>query len=86
MFIYILTKAYNDYDQHGEYFIKAYAKMPTTTQLSRSLNRDSFSYPSISRQSTKSEDMSHYCSHLLSDGGGRIRDEDEWYFLRRKKI
>lgn len=33
MAIWVLTKEYNDYDQHGEYFIHAWNKKPTAKEL-----------------------------------------------------
>jgi len=33
MKVWILTKEYNDYDQHGEYFVAAFATAPTHQQL-----------------------------------------------------
>ena len=33
MRVWILTKEYNDYDQHGEYFVAVYANKPTHQQL-----------------------------------------------------
>ncbi len=35
MKIWILTEAYNDYDQHGEYFVAAFANKPTKEQLAK---------------------------------------------------
>ncbi len=31
--VWILTEEYNDYDQHGEYFVEAFEAKPTTQQL-----------------------------------------------------
>jgi hypothetical protein len=31
--IWILTKSYNDYNQHGDYFVAAFDKLPTERQL-----------------------------------------------------
>lgn len=33
MEIYILTKEVGDYNQHGEYFVKAFKKEPTNQEL-----------------------------------------------------
>lgn len=33
MKVYILTESYNDYDQHGEYFIAWWSKKPTIEEL-----------------------------------------------------
>lgn len=31
--IWVLTKEYNDYDQHGEYFVQAWTHKPTNQEL-----------------------------------------------------
>lgn len=31
--VWILTEEYNDYDQHGEYFVNVYPSKPTPDQL-----------------------------------------------------
>lgn len=31
--VWLLTKEYNDYDQHGEYFVAVFADKPTKEQL-----------------------------------------------------
>ena len=31
--VWILTEEYNDYDQHGEYYIAAFRDVPTVEQL-----------------------------------------------------
>ena len=33
MKVWILTSEYNDYDQHGEYFIEVFKNKPTQAQL-----------------------------------------------------
>lgn len=33
MVIYVLTSEYNDYDQHGEYFEKAFRDIPTIEEM-----------------------------------------------------
>lgn len=35
MKIWVLTKEYNDYDQHGEYFVAAFSAKPTAEQLAK---------------------------------------------------
>ena len=40
MIIYILTSMYNDYDQHGEYFIKAFKEKPAIDELRNLINED----------------------------------------------
>lgn len=31
--VWVLTTAYNDYDQHGDYFLKVFCSKPTHDQL-----------------------------------------------------
>lgn len=38
--IYILTSEYNEYDQHGEYFVKVYFSRPTIEQIATDLECD----------------------------------------------
>ena len=33
MKVWVLTEEYNDYDQHGEYFIEVFRSIPTRHQL-----------------------------------------------------
>ena len=33
MKVWVLTEEYNEYDQHGEYYLAAFAKKPTAQQL-----------------------------------------------------
>jgi len=34
---YILTASYNDYDQHGEYFVAWFQEMPSASQIVKTL-------------------------------------------------
>jgi hypothetical protein len=63
--IWVLTKEYNDYNQHGEYFIHAWLEKPTKENLQEYLN---------------SWYLQAFSEHILN-GGGRKRLEDEWYNL-----
>ena len=38
MKLWIVTEDYNDYDQHGSYFIAAYASKPTVEMLTKLLD------------------------------------------------
>ena len=33
IFVWVLTEEYNDYDQHGEYFLAVFKDEPTTADL-----------------------------------------------------
>ena len=68
--IWILTSEFNEYDQHGEYFVKAWPRKPTLEELTEAGDWGS--------------DMS-YAAHVQS-GGGQLDAEDEWWFLREYKV
>ena len=70
---YILTSAWNDYDQHGEYFVSWFSHKPSFTQLELALQRYEDKLP-----------YNHLVNHVLS-GGGRQKNENLWYFLREMK-
>jgi hypothetical protein len=40
MRVWILTSEYNDYDQHGEYFLEVYSNTPTVKQLMQGTGYD----------------------------------------------
>ena len=68
--IWVLTEGYNDYDQHGDYFIHAWIGQPTREQLI-AVGVEAFRYG-----------IADYPAYVLA-GGGRHRDEDQWYNLER---
>lgn len=77
MSIWILSKEYNDYNQHGEYFLEIYKEKPTIEQLAKTLNME------------VDEFTSETLSHILRGGGRRDnnhRDYFEWYYLTEKLI
>lgn len=73
MTIYILTSEYNDYDQHGEYFIEAFSNVPQIEQLQKhidyKLNKDDY-------------------NHIINGGGRResYKDYHNWYYFRIKEL
>jgi hypothetical protein len=74
--IWVLTEGYNDYDQHGEYFIHAWNHKP---------NKEELLEQGVEVSRPKTED---YLSFVL-DGGGR-RDfgnyyDEQWYILKEIK-
>lgn len=73
--IWILTEEYNDYDQHGAYFIEAWDHKPTREELEK--------YLSFHKDTLKNHINSQF-DWLLS-GGGRQKDEYTWYNLERHK-
>lgn len=75
--IYILTEEYNDYDQHGEYFVAWFPRKPTASKLGEVIFPES--------EGPFSEDVVvEYLSHILN-GGGRRGIENHWYHLRKVK-
>lgn len=72
MKVWILTSEYNDYDQHGEYFINAYKEKPTFEDLAKELELD----PEFHTETLE---------HILR-GGGRQGVEHIWYYLICKDL
>jgi len=72
---YILTTEYNDFDQHGEYFVAWFHKEPSPDELRQTLIRE------------METDSCELCYHLLATGGGRRmkcrEDEYQWFHLRQ---
>jgi len=60
--LWVLTKEYNDHDQHGEYFICIFEGKPSSFQLMEN-------------------GVSSHCTNHVLEGGGRIGQEYEWYYL-----
>jgi hypothetical protein len=65
MTTWILTASYNDYDQHGAYFISAFKQKPDAIQISAVLG------PQVTFE---------YCQHI-ANVGGRVNTEYTWYDL-----
>jgi hypothetical protein len=74
--IWVLTEEYNDYDQHGEYFVHAWDHKPSRQELIEC---------GVQRSRPK---MNDYVSYVLN-GGGRLVDsiyyDDQWYLLKEIK-
>lgn len=76
MSVWVLTEEYNDYDQHGEYFIHAWDHKPSREELKVHINEESrYAQPD-------------YIGYVLN-GGGRIDKDnyydDQWYILKEVK-
>ena len=69
MNIYILTEEWNEYDQHGAYFLAAFVDMPSARDIRVVMAREDTPMP-------ESE-----IAHILK-GGGRQKTESVWYHLR----
>ena len=63
--IWILTREVNEYDQEGAYFVAAFLTKPTAEEI---------------RAVTWTQASDEFIGHLLN-GGGREREEHEWYWL-----
>lgn len=70
MTIFILTTAYNLYDQQGDYFVKAFAAKPSAEELKAAMSSEA-----IEHINDKVVD------NLLTKGGGRMNREDQWWYL-----
>lgn len=67
--MWVLTKEYNDYDQHGEYFVDVFYTIPTRTELATA---------------TGFSENDNMITHILN-GGGRLDNDYDWYYLRQHK-
>lgn len=74
--MFVLTAAYNDYDQHGDYLETVFDKSPTLTELAK------FFYKKTLEQLEDSELL--FLAHIKR-GGGRLDIESKWYFLTELK-
>ena len=66
MKVWILTRAINQYDQEGDYFISWFINKPTFEEFQKVI---------------ESECTLVFYNHVMN-GGGRISDEYEWYYLK----
>jgi hypothetical protein len=71
MTIWVLTEEYNDYDQHGKYYLKAWDHKPSREELKAQ---------GVAESQECCEDL---IVHVLS-GGGRIKKEYHWYILEEE--
>ena len=69
--MYVLTRHINEYDQFGDYFEAIFKDIPSKEELAEVLGLRVY------------DDL--YYEHLIS-GGGRIKQEYEWYFLTKIKF
>lgn len=76
--VWVLTCEYNEYDQHGAYFVGVFAKKPDVGRLEEELQRSSPSWQ-------WSADVAASAKHL-SEGGGRMGEEDSWYNLEEVEL
>lgn len=71
MTIWVLTTEHNAYDQYGAYFVHAWDHKPDREELEAILKESSYD---------GWQPPSDLVTHIL-DGGGRQKNEDQWYNL-----
>ena len=73
-YVWVLKSAYNDYDQHGEYFIAVFRNLPTLEQLAK--------------ETETSLETIHGLEAMerLQRGGGRENYEYQWYILEKEEL
>ena len=73
--VWILTEQYNDYDQHGQYFVAAFSKKPTVRDLASFFKMDGKTNV-VGGPIAALDFLLH-----VEAGGGRRGTEDHWYNL-----
>lgn len=76
MKIYVLTKEYNEYDQYGSYFVRAFKEKPTYEQA----------LPFIQEEYHLEEHQRQCYRGLIDHGGGRMGLEHGWFNLEEMEI
>ena len=71
--IWVLTEEYNEYNQHGAYFVTWFIIKPRASDVMKALHRD-----------VCEEDLLDLAAHIAG-GGGRRNDEDHWYNLEEHR-
>ena len=74
---YVLLSEYNDYDQHGAYFVAWFLCEPTVEEVCAVLRSDYGALPELF-------DYDSLARHILFKGGRR-GSENVWYTLKRVK-
>ena len=74
--IWVLTEEYNDYNQHGAYFVTWFSYKPEASDVKQVLQSI---YPELC-----GKDLLDLATHV-ADGGGRRNDEDNWYNLEERR-
>lgn len=73
---WVLTKEYNEYDQYGEYFICVFTEKPDFAKLKPIIDSE---YAPNDKDDPKVKEV---VGNLIRKGGGRIRYEFKWFFLK----
>ena len=74
---YVLVSEYNEYDQHGAYFIAWFHQKPTTEEVCKALLLDDGAHSELF-------DYMHLAKHIIARGG-RQGSENVWYTLKTVK-
>lgn len=77
---WVLTEEYNAYDQYGEYFICVFEEKPDFTKLKQIIDNE---YEPNNRDDPKVEEV---VGNLIRKGGGRIRYEFKWFFMKNVEM
>lgn len=78
--VWVVTKEYNNYDQYGEYFVCAFKEKPTHQQCLDLLSVENY-FQSYADKKHKDK-----MAALLMKGGGRYKDEFDWYWLNEEVL
>lgn len=78
--IWILTEEYNDYDQHGEYFVAAFSSKPNINALATFFKLDE-----TANGFRNGMEALEFLLHIEA-GGGRQNLEDHWYNLQEVEL
>lgn len=77
--VWVLTEEYNDYDQHGAYFVAVFLSKPSIEQLAECCADHKIDISCTIAAGIKS-------LHHLRNGGGRIGTESVWYNLEEVEV
>ena len=72
--IWVLTTEINEYDQYGEYYIRAWLKKPTAEEVRRVIESE-YNPAFISKSETYTPE------EIVETGGGRKGTEYRWFHL-----
>lgn len=78
--MWIVTKSYNDYNQHGEYFVACYTKKPNFDEFLKLYLKSEGLQETYFDECVGIEKVKRYYENK-----GRYSDEDCWYNLREIK-
>ena len=73
-YVWVLKSAYNEYDQHGEYFIAIFRHLPTLEQLAKEA------------ETSLEYDHGVEAMERLQRGGGQKNSEYQWYILDKEEL